>query len=84
MAEKTDREIIEETVRKLDALSKNLKDLFAWILGTIFLLSLWEVLSLLGNAMYPEHDNALLLIVLLLWTAGIYYSVYLAEKGKEN
>ena len=86
MAEKTDREIIEETARIARKLATRVKFLFAWILGMVFLLFAFEMRPLLlgENVAYPEYDSAIRLMLLLMWTASVSYLTYLAEMGKEN
>ena len=83
MAEKTDRELIEEVARIARILEEFAKRLFAWILGMIFLLLMFEMIPLLlGDVTYHlEYDNAIRLILLLVWTICIFFIV---KWGEEN
>ena len=82
MAEKTDREIIEETARIAKRLERFAKHLFMWIFGMVFLLSAFEVGPLLlGDVAYPEYDSAIRFILLLIWTAVVLCTVTVGEKN---
>ena len=81
MAEKTDLEIIEETAGIAKRLERFAKHLSVWIFGMVFLLSTFEIASLLfGDVAYPKYDSAIRSMLLLIWTVGVFYSWL----GKEN
>ena len=80
MAEKTDREIIKETARIAKRLEKFAKRWFEWTLGTVVLLSCFEILSLFRNTENVGYDNTARFIMLLEWTIIALY----IGAGKEN